>query len=217
MSLILPLAILLAWHISEKGGSWRTYSLLFICSILALLTRLDISAVILAAEFFFLLFADRRAALTIVAAGVLGVMLNPFWWNAPALYASALFEKYLFYLRDISSSLTLWQLLYSAPISALGVAIAAVSLSQKRALPLPRNFLLWLLTMSLITFALLWRSAYHPIWYFLPLIVIWQILCPLLLLSLFERRAREEWIVILFCILSFAIAMIMIPFSVAWA
>jgi hypothetical protein len=216
VGLLLPLIILLLWHIVEYGGSRWSYILIGILSALAILTRFDLSGVVLAAVFLFLLFVDRKAAVSVAAGTVIGIAIDPLWWGEPVVYVQTLIGIIVSHAQALKGNLTLWQLFYSAPLSFIAVALAVGSLALKQTL-LPKRFLIWLLVLSIIIFGLLLKSTYHPIWYFLPLIVIWQTLCPFFLLSLFKDRVSQEWAVLGYCLINFIIAFATVPFVVVWA
>lgn len=214
---LIPLIILSVWYVFEEGGSWHMRCLLSIGILLLILTRYDLGGVILLSMFIFLLFFDRRAAIMIALSGILGILINPLWWSEPVVYLQNYIEKLTAHYQK-EGGLTLWQLFYSSPLSFVGISIAFYNATiQKYDKDIPKKFLWWILTVSVIIFWLLWLSAYHPIWYFLPLIIIWQIIFPLYLLRYSQGRVQPEHMVLAYAVFSFVMMFFILPYSVAWA
>jgi len=216
VSLLLEVAVLLVMFVIERGSNTQINAWLALVAALAMLTRWDASLAIVGCACVLLWFVERRSAVWLGIGALAGVVLNPLAWGWPVGYAAAVYSKILF-ISGVHGSLTPWELVYSAPAATVGVGAAVVWLVYKKRPEKLQLFLVWLLATTAIFCGALFVSAYHPIWYFLPIIIVWQTLCPLLVLDLTKNIVAPEWVIAGYCVAVFGLALAALPVAVVWA
>jgi hypothetical protein len=161
----------------------RSLALLGVCAGILLTMRLDTGIIFLLASLPYLIFLiDRRTLIVMFFAGLYYVAFNPFLWVNPFEHILAIIDQVeVNRLTSLGFRYNYHTLIF--PFTAFFLAILYTFI-LKRLTTLPHDFLLWMLAASCAICALLLASPYHPVRYFFPLMMMWEIFLPLFLLEL---------------------------------
>ena len=136
----------------------------------------------------------RRVLVAAMAAGITAFVFDPLLWRDPAAHMHYIvFRSSLNYTAAVPDhQLTYVNFLYDAPFSLLAVALAVfiMTRAKARSFSLPSLFLPSLLAMSALYVSVFLGVRSQSIRHFLPLILVWDALLPLLIFTLIDRLPR---------------------------
>lgn len=183
-ALLACIYVLLLLSIRESTArKTGTLALLGVCAGILFTMRLDTGALFLVVSLPYLYsIIGKRTITVLLFAGLYYVAFNPFLWVSPAEHLLAIFDQVAVNrLTSIGFRYNYHTLIF--PFTAFFLAIF-YTFVLRRLTSLPHDFLLWMLGGSSAICALLLISPYHPVRYFFPLMMMWEIFLPLFLLEL---------------------------------
>ena len=207
---------------TRHSAQYRPMVYLGIFSGLLLATRFDTGAFVLVTAAPFLLYMFRLRVLVLLAcAALVFAASNPHLWVEPVAYLASI-PKQVFANTTLVGIDILVPFLLTFPFAILSICVSLAVVyrqffhSRDNDVHIPLGVYLWFLGATLLFTALLAPLAFHPIRYYMPFYLTWDILFPLSLLvfarrhlpltrlpSLTERRC--EWMVIGVIVLTIAI------------
>lgn len=213
ISTLIPLMILLVLYINVSKNINYTLYIFGIVVGLALSTRIDITLAFFGMSLLFLINKIGKNILKpIIISFLIFCVLSFYINNEPFGYFYGSFIKsrlaYSGYFGETSYSL-LGIPLFSYSLLALTSYMTALFmlLFEIPVRSIPRNYFVWILTSTFLIGGIILSSSYHPMWYFIPLIISWEIFLPILLMSLVDRayehlenEKRKNWLIYLITI-----------------
>ena len=167
-------------------GLWGLVAGLFIA------TRADIgvfSSIIFL--FFILKSTDWKKYVFLIGTSFLSfVIFNPFMWFMPLQHIKDLiFKIFYFYAEQTQTSLSFIALLSISLLAVISIILAIFFFFSRKHInpPLPIYFLVNLLIMTFVFYAIILKSHFQAERYFLPIIFIWEVFLPLFVFFLSEK------------------------------
>jgi hypothetical protein len=115
------------------------------------------------------------------------VVFDPFMWFMPFRHIADLFSKVVYHYAEFTPT----HLMFSFVVSISGFLVVGMILSggflllrKKIKLPFPQSFLIGMLVMTVCTYIILLTAHYQVIRYFVPIILMWEVLLPALIYPL---------------------------------
>lgn len=200
ISPLLTFIILLTWWLYKKGKlvRWPETILWGVSLGIAGATRADMSGLFALGMLALLIFRLpwlKTTAMILLALGTFSAV-DPFMWWMPIRHVFDLLHVMRFHYAEYDHyRLSLTALLLISPLSLISLALATVWAALHRRLPqpVPRSFMVWLITLTLGIGAILLRSQFQADRYFFPLAFLWEALLPLFLLE-GVKQLRFDWI-----------------------
>ena len=223
-ALITLIALFLLYIFERKITSVYAYIGLGVLCGIALATRFDFSMLFLLCVTVFLLFTRKLkgAFLLCVAAVSTCFLATPFIWIHALSYLLAVYLKIAEHLSNpIGFAYDTGPLIPPIVCMILSIYLGGRSFLRNED-AIPRPILVWLYFVTIVLGGVLYSLSFHPIWYFFPMIFLWQALLPLFAFHLLERvplpqsgilgttRKRLE----LDCIAAFAVLQLVFLFNV---
>lgn len=218
--LVVLLAFLTIFIDERKSASAWPLVCWSIVSGAAVASRLDIG-IFSSAVFMLFLCVRRRLSVPHVLAMTAGAFtiffaLDPFMWFAPVQQIQATIAQGS-HVSDLSEShVSLWSLSAISFLSVICIALASWSMItlRKAVQPISQAFILTLMAMTVIVYAVCLHASTQATRYFMPVIFIWETLLPLYGFSIIDRRwsdaaTRERW--------KIALVSVLIAYNVVWA
>jgi hypothetical protein len=149
---------------------------------ISLSTRFDISVIIgLCILPYLWILIKKRIWLPITLSLITFGLLNPNIVLSPIYYFSAVLEKIHTHISSVPN-LGSWSysLIVLTPSLISFMWLMCLLLFKKELLPFSKRYTSWILSMTIVIGILLLVSPYHPLWYFYPLLFIWETCIPLL-------------------------------------
>jgi hypothetical protein len=165
-----------------------------ICGGIFFSTRIDTAATFLLISLF-LMYRDTDARTILRILLILScvfIALDPYIWTEPIAYVLAFFKQ-------VSSNAVtpadfgydLQVTIYACASLVLGM-IAAYT--PRFSFSIPKSFLKWFTVSSIALSLLILGSRYHPIRYFFPIIMVWEVFLPLFLLEFLEKFRQMSFL-----------------------
>ena len=198
LTVVFVLLLLYAGKIRQLR-SYRPMVYLGVCSGLLLATRVDTGAFLLATAFPFLVYMFRQRALVLFfMAGLVFFASDPYMWTDPIAYLNSI-PKQIFANKALVGIEILTPFLLTFPFAIFSIAISLLVVCGQLFRPgdsearvqLPVYF--WFLGATALFTALLAPLAFHPIRYFMPFYLVWDVLLPLWLLILARQYLPLSW------------------------
>jgi hypothetical protein len=185
-ALLSTLFVLLILNAREKQWPSATLALAGACAGILLATRLDTGVMFMLVTLpYVCVLAGRRALIMPAFAAAYFAAFDPFFWVNPLEHAaSVLTQAYANHLVEVGFLGSRHSLIL--PLIGVCMAIAYVYLRPYYS-TVPKDYLLWLLGASCLIVGALLISPYHPVRYFFPLMTVWEVFVPLLVLELVQR------------------------------
>jgi hypothetical protein len=195
-ALITPLFTLLTLiilYLQQRPESRTAQYVFGILAGVALATRLDFSIMFLASASMFLVPILRKRIFVIMTiAGLVFVALDPFMFS-PIQHAIHIFQKIHEHYYDKIARISVPWLARFFALSLFSVFFSLLLLFvAPKKLPVARSFLIWLILMTGGITALTLYSHYHPVWYFYPTFMIWEVFYPLFILSILAQDTESS-------------------------
>jgi hypothetical protein len=190
-ALVACIYILLLLRTRERGSSRESFFWLGICAGFLLATRIDVGLEILLISLPYLWWhAGKKFFALLPIAALFFVTLNPFLWAGLGDYAAS----FMLQMNDhLAETIGFGYTISSAALPILSFLIGIAFLLLRPYLSsLPRDFLLWLVVSSSVLCGAVAISSYHPVRYFFPLIVIWEVLLPLFVFDILDRSRLSD-------------------------
>ena len=180
----------------------RTYPpmvYLGICSGLLLATRVDTGAFFLITGFPFLVYLFRqRVVVLLLTAGLVFFAADPYIWTSPFAYLESI-PKQIFSNKALVGIPVLIPFLLTFPFAILSIFVSFVAVGTQLLRPanggmrIPPGPYVWFLGATALFTALLAPLPFHPIRYFMPFYLTWDILLPLWILTLAHQYVPLTW------------------------
>lgn len=211
-AVIAPLFVLIALVIAlvdkEKGPFYSFWLLGILLGVSASL-RLDLAIVLTGPILAFVYwgYSVKKTARVAASAVLAFLATNPFMWLVPWHHLHAFADKLFFHFFEFESNplhIALPHLTMQSALALLGFALALpVVAYTKLPSPLSRRVLVFLMTISAAITGGILMSSYQVLWYFAPVIMLWEVLLIILASELtVHMRTRYVYIVNLaFCLL----------------
>ena len=192
VTLFVTLLVLLFLYAFENRNLLKPYVFIGIAGGVALSTRFDISFLVLGFGLLFLSFWSFRNALIAGVVTLIAFCLtNSYMFFEPVSHLTHIFQR-VYHTSNIiggeeGHGPLIYRLVRSLPLGFFSILFALVLLITKYELPFRRVFLYWLLFISFVIEGALLATKFHADWYFYPILVLWQSLLPLFLLSIVKK------------------------------
>ncbi len=186
--------VLLTLYIYEKKPITQRWPfiLLGITIGVSAAARLDITLAVTGIEAVFLAPLIGWSAFTFVTlvAFLVFYLTNPFMWLFPAHHIRAFILKVIYHYHSRANVIPPFlNVVEASPFSWLGLFYGVLLAFWRRTEEIiPRMFILNILFVTAALVTLLYSSMYRPLWYFSPLLMVWEVIFLLLLLE-FTTRA----------------------------
>ncbi len=196
------LLLLFGLYIYEKRIQDIRTSIAFgVVAGVSMATRLDISVVVFLflCVFLFPRMKWRAAATALCTAGVIFFILNPYMHAFPVVHIQDIIHKVTSHAEfKVSLRSPYRPIVHTVPLGIFGLLMSAALLLFPKSTfrPVPRAYLVMLILLSAgVGGALLGFSAYHPAWYFYPVLQIFEVLFALYLIDALDaiHRSRVIW------------------------
>ncbi len=191
---LIVLILLLTLYIYEyrDTASTKKYVALGIVSGLALATRFDVPILVFSSIFLFIFFAMRNTKKSLIfgiSAFITSLVCIPFLWYEPFTYLLQVYAKTAFHIHyPVSSTLRTLAIVPSIVTATLSFSLGFWLLNKKAsAFIIPTNPLLWFMAVSGFIVGILFLTPHHPVWFFFPLVLAWEITLPLFVFHLLEK------------------------------
>ena len=185
------LYFLLVWYAARAGTQLRPLIFVGACAGVLLATRIDTGLFVLCTALPFLLLTARwRVFVPPAVAALTFFICNPYMWAAPLAYLQSI-PAIIASNEALVGIHILVPFLSTFPFAIGSLILSAVAMfllyrtSADTRMPLP--VYLWFLGATLLYTALLAPLQYHPVRYFLPFYMVWDILLPYWLYTLAAR------------------------------
>ncbi len=194
--LFICILILLTQYIYERRSERYAYIVWGIGAGLAAATRVDMS--VLAIVMLLLALVPRlswRRLGTMILIGIgTFILTNPYMWTMPVSHLFDLVHKVTFHYYDKMSSLfTIRDLIFMSPLG-VGAFLASSAMVIRRSMPavIPRTLLLLVMVWTVVMCSVVFSSHYQAKWYFYPMIIPWEILGVLFLITYLPQIPSER-------------------------
>ncbi len=212
LTVVFVLLLLYAERMRHLGTN-RSMIYLGICSGILLATRFDTGAFVLVTALLFLVYLFRyRALVLLLTAALVFAASNPYLWASPIAYLSSILSQ-MFANKALVGIHILVPFLLTFPFAILSVFISLIVVCRQLLRPtdsetrIPIDVYVWFLGATALFTALLAPLSFHPIRYFMPFYLTWDVLLPLWLFILTRQylplqrlpwltERRSEWIII---------------------
>lgn len=219
-SFLLVLFMMLTFYIIENREKFGL-KLIFSWSLVAgalTATRFDIGG-FMSLVFFGLLVrfvGFKKALLAGLGAVYIFVLLDPFMWSRPLIHLADLFRKIFFhYSGEISSALYLRDLFEFSAITFVSISLFIYfAVKEKDRLPIPPVLGWTLFGVTIFLYNVFLSANYKAVRYFMPIILIWETLLPLFLLSIDTNKwksALTPRVVVIILVLAYIMVMLAYP------
>ena len=187
-ALLAPLAALFALLVllarERDDYSLSMLARIGLCGGAMLATRLDLSAVFVAAAT--LLLAKNRAAalwtLPLLALAAFS-LFNPYFLFSPVEQLTNIVERILFHAESYGKTDAVDSLTYASVFGVVSLLLAGALLSARRLASLPQDFTVFLVATSVGITLILFAAKHHPAWLFYPVFLVWELLLPLVVMD----------------------------------
>ncbi len=193
LTLLFILLLLYAKKREGEGSSGRALVYAGVCAGALLATRIDTGLFVLLSALPVVLYIFKKQVYLFVLTTVCAfIVFNPHLWAEPFTYLASI-PRQIFSNTQLVGRKILGMFLLTFPFAILSItiSIAAVRLRLLRLatddIPVPPIIYGWFLGMTLVFTALLTPLSYHPVRYFLPFYLVWDILLPVWLFVLAPR------------------------------
>lgn len=192
VSLFVVLSCLFSIYLYQKEKpDWRHILILSLLFGLMVATRFDIGGVMIVTLLAFLKpkLSGKRFIYTMLGIGSFFVLFDPFMWYMPIIHISDLFVKIYFHYESIAAIPMTWlSILSISCFSMVSIFLSLLYLSNTDYVsPIPRRFLLVFMVTTIILYMVFLTARSQAIRYFLPLIIVWETLLPILLIKMGEN------------------------------
>ncbi len=197
--------VILLLYVAASGrqGTYRPCVYLGMCAGLLLATRIDTGAFLLITAFPFLLYILRwRIFAFLVTTALLFFAADPYLWTDPVAYLNSI-PKQMFANKALVGIEILVPFLLTFPFAILSILVSLIAVgvqflrSAKSGMRIPLGPYIWFLGATAAFTALLAPLSFHPIRYFMPFYLVWDILLPLWLLTIAHQYlpfTRAPWL-----------------------
>lgn len=181
--------VLLSLYVYENHRARERWPLILMGVLVgvAASSRLDITLLVALVQALFLwprLGWMAVSYITIISFGVF-YLTNPFMWLWPTHFIGSFADKVFFHFNNMPSSLSLMMVFKKYPFAWMGLIYGLFFVAWKKTSDfMPRIFVVYVVALSALTISLLLSSSYHPLWYFLPLVLLWETLFLFFVISL---------------------------------
>ncbi len=223
-ALLTVVFVLLFFHAASmrRSGSYQLSTYLGICLGLLLATRFDTGAFVLITALPFLVYVLRsRTFIVLLTTTFVFIASNPYVWVDPIAYLASI-PKQMFANKALVGIHILVPFLITFPFAIFSIFVSSVAMYTQYVRPkvnemrISFEIYLWFLGMTGLFTMLLAPLSFHPIRYFMPFYLTWDILLPLWLLIIARQHLplrslpwlterRGEWVIIGLIILSIVI------------
>lgn len=132
-----------------------------------------------------------RILFSVVVAGAIFVIANPFMWFMPIQHIFDLIHKITWHYADFTPThMSLMSVVQITLTSWISMGIAAM-LWWKKIYVIPAPALGVLYTMTIVLYTVFLTSDYQAVRYFMPVVFIWDILLPLFFLSALQSGSTR--------------------------
>jgi hypothetical protein len=182
-ALLACIYILIVLYLREKEVSRDALFWLGVCSGVFLATRVDTALSIMLFSLPYLWpLAGKRLFTVCWSAALFFGALNPFIWQDPILYVFSIVHQVN---SNVATQVNFDYTLMAVVLPAIAFAFGLAAVYSKfRFTTVPNDFLKWLLAASALLCCVILSLKHHPIRYFFPIMMLWQMLLPLFLLEL---------------------------------
>ncbi len=181
------LIFLLCLYIAQFMKSRSVLLWLGVAFGISLACRIDVSGLAALVAFIYLRYEKvswRRLGLVAATALIVFVLSDPYMFWMPIQHVKDIFYKIFFHYNLIQENrASIKLLILKAPLALVSFLIA-VGMVLKRKTVFPRSFMLAIAGFSISLTLIIFSSHYQPLWYFLPLILLWETLLPVFVLPL---------------------------------
>ena len=182
-ALLSPLAALFAFLVllaRERGDySLGTIARIGICGGAMLATRLDMSGVFVAAATVYLAGKHASAFYTLPLFTVASFLLfDPYLLHSPIQQVLDIVDIILLHAKHLGTTNAVESIMYASVFGVAALAAACVLLYTRRLESLPRDFTIFLATVSAVITLILFISTHHPPWLFYPPFLVWELMLP---------------------------------------
>ena len=202
LTVVFVLLLLYAGKIRHTGA-YGPMVYLGICSGLLLATRFDTGVFVLITASPFLVYMLRyRVLLLLSTTALVFAASNPHLWADPLAYLASVPQQ-MFANKALVGTRILVPFLLTFPFAIFSIFLSLVVVYEQFMHPkdndvrIPRDIYLWFLGATVLFTVLLAPLSFHPIRYFMPFYLAWDILLPLWLLALARRylpSPRVPWL-----------------------
>lgn len=194
VSSLIPIIVLLILFLvkNEKDNSMLALIFLGLVSGFSLSTRIDITlticslaTVLLIAKF------NKKLFIPISLAFLIFCSFSFYLDNNPIGYFIGTYTKshlaYIGYFGESSARFFSSSLFLSSFLALVTIFIGTIEyLSKNIKLLVPKGFFVWFLLSTCFIAGAIFLASFHPVWYFIPLIVSWEIFLPIFIFSIIE-------------------------------
>ena len=187
-ALLAPLAALFALLIllarERSDYSLPALARLGVCGGAMLATRLDLSAVFVAAATLYLS-GKRPAALWALPlfAAVSFFVFDPYFLFSPIEQVLGIVGRIVHHAEHMDKTNAVESITYASVFGVVSLALSGALLYSSRLESLPRDFTLFLAAVSTGITLILFVSKHHPAWLFYPAFLVWELLLPLVVMD----------------------------------
>ncbi len=193
VSVLVPFIMLLVlFLVKNNANNIKALILIGIIGGLSMSTRIDITLAVSSLATLLLIPKFKfKVAIPILIAFLIFCSLSFYIGNNPLGYFVGTYTKshlaYTGFFGESSSQFFNSSLLLSSLLAFTTLIIGIFQyLFKSLTLPLPRNFFLWFVLSTCFISLLIYSASFHPVWYFIPLIISWEIFLPLFVFSIAE-------------------------------
>lgn len=197
-ALLIVFLTLLTLFIYERKGEVRL-PIIFLWSLVAglsIATRFDLGIFTTSIFFIFMLVQKNfwtkwriKFVLLFLYTILAFILFNPFMWFMPIQHLQDLFTKALYHYAKYAETLLPNTVIFD--FSWLSAIAFFIFLSMflykdkaKSVLPVPASFIFMVFGLTISLYVIFLSSSYQAVRYFIPVVLIWELILPLLLLSL---------------------------------
>src|SRR3989344_3736319 len=203
-ALLTVLFVLLLLYAKKRKNetNWKPLAYAGVCAGALLATRIDTGIFMLLAALPIALYTfKKRAYVLLVASAGAFAVLNPYLWVGPLTYLESI-PRQIFSNTQLVGRKIFGMFLLTFPFAILSIGLSIIAARLRLLHPpaddVPLSLALygWFLGTTALFPALLIPLSYHPVRYFLPFYLVWDILLPVWLFVLAPRALtpRVPWV-----------------------
>lgn len=181
------LIFLLCLYIPHQTKSRSVFIWLGIALGISLACRVDVSGLAALIAFIYLRYEKaswQRLGLAAITAFITFVVTDPYMFWMPIQHLQDIFYKIFFHYSLIEENrLSIELLLLKGPLTLLSF-LFGIGILLRGTSTFPKSFLLAIIGFSTSLALIIFSSTYQPLWYFLPIILLWETLLPAFVLPL---------------------------------
>lgn len=231
VSVLIPFIVLLVLFLIKNNVNNNIKALILIGIIggLSMSTRIDITLAISSLATLLLIPKFKfKVVIPILISFLIFCGLSLYIGNNPLGYFVGSYTKshlaYTGFFGETSSQFYSSSLFLSSLLAFTTLIIGIFQyLFKSLTLPLPRKFFLWFVLSTCFISLLIYSASFHPVWYFIPIIVSWEIFLPLFVFSIAEslysrpedstrlKKINFLLILVLFCVHLCPFIILLIP------